>query len=116
MSELPVTQILPELLQALEHSPSAVLQAPPGAGKTTLVPLALLDVDWLAGQKIILLEPRRLAARAAAERLADVLGEPVGQTVGYRIRLDSKVSAATRIEVVTEGILQRQLQSDPELP
>ena len=116
MSELPVTQILPELLQALEYSPSAVLQAPPGAGKTTLVPLALLDVDWLAGQKIILLEPRRLAARAAAERLADLLGEPVGQTVGYRIRLDSKVSAATRIEVVTEGILQRQLQSDPELP
>lgn len=116
MSELPVTQILPQLLQALEHSPCAVLQAPPGAGKTTLVPLALLKADWLNGQKIILLEPRRLAARAAAERLADLLGEPVGQTVGYRIRLDSKVSAATRIEVVTEGILQRQLQNDPELP
>lgn len=116
MSELPVTHILPQLLQALEHNPSAVLQAPPGAGKTSLVPLALLRADWLAGQKIILLEPRRLAARAAAERLAELLGEPVGQTVGYRIRLDSKVSAATRIEVVTEGILQRLLQTDPELP
>ncbi|MEH6493285.1 ATP-dependent helicase HrpB [Halopseudomonas sp.] len=116
MSELPVTQILPQLLQALSSNLSAVLQAPPGAGKTTLVPLALLQAEWLAGQKIILLEPRRLAARAAAERLAHLLGEPVGQTVGYRIRLDSKVSAATRIEVVTEGILQRQLQADPELP
>ncbi|MEH6565078.1 MAG: ATP-dependent helicase HrpB [Halopseudomonas sp.] len=115
MSDLPVSQVLPQLLHALEQSTAAVLQAPPGAGKTTLVPLALLDAPWLGDQKIILLEPRRLAARAAAERLADMLGEPVGQTVGYRIRLDSKVSAATRIEVVTEGILQRQLQSDPEL-
>src|SRR5690606_8069986 len=96
--------------------PSVVLQAPPGAGKTTLVPLALLDARWLAGQKIILLEPRRLAARAAAERLAQLLDEPVGQTVGYRIRLESRISAATRIEVVTEGILQRLLQADPELP
>jgi len=116
MNNLPVSLILPELKQTFAEQHSLVLQAPPGAGKTTLVPLALLECDWLAGQKIIMLEPRRLAARAAAERLAELLGEPVGQTVGYRIRLDSKVSAATRIEVVTEGILQRLLQDDPELP
>ena len=116
MSDLPVQAVLGELQQQLGSRPSVVLQAPPGAGKTTLVPLALLDSPWLAGQKIILLEPRRLAARAAAERLAQMLGEPVGQTVGYRIRLETRVSAATRIEVVTEGILQRLLQADPELP
>lgn len=116
MNDLPVNLILPELKRALAANPAAVLQAPPGAGKTTVVPLALLDSDWLGGQKIIMLEPRRLAARAAAERLAQLLGEPVGQTVGYRIRLESRVSAATRIEVVTEGILQRLLQADPELP
>ena len=116
MNNLPVSLILPELKQTFAEQHSLVLQAPPGAGKTTLVPLALLECNWLAGQKIIMLEPRRLAARAAAERLAELLGEPVGQTVGYRIRLDSKVSAATRIEVVTEGILQRLLQDDPELP
>ena len=116
MNQLPVQAVLGELHQQLASHPSVVLQAPPGAGKTTLVPLALLDAQWLAGQKIILLEPRRLAARAAAERLAQLLGEPVGQTVGYRIRLESRISAATRIEVVTEGILQRLLQADPELP
>src|SRR5690554_4889179 len=116
MNELPVQAVLPALDQQLATHPCVVLQAPPGAGKTTLVPLALLDSDWLAGKKIILLEPRRLAARAAAERLAQLLGEPVGQTVGYRIRLETRVSAATRIEVVTEGILQRLLQADPELP
>ncbi|WP_373185010.1 ATP-dependent helicase HrpB [Halopseudomonas sp.] len=116
MHDLPVTLILPQLAGALAENPAVVLQAPPGAGKTTLVPLALLDSSWLAGQKIIMLEPRRLAARAAAERLAHLLGEPVGQTVGYRIRLESRISAATRIEVVTEGILQRLLQADPELP
>ena len=116
MSELPVQAVLAELDQQLASHPGVVLQAPPGAGKTTLVPLALLRSDWLAGQKIILLEPRRLAARAAAERLAQLLGEPVGQTVGYRIRLETRISAATRIEVVTEGILQRLLQADPELP
>ncbi|SDT95606.1 ATP-dependent helicase HrpB [Halopseudomonas salegens] len=113
---LPVEQVLEELQQRLTEHPSVVLQAPPGAGKTSLVPLALLQADWLQGQKIILLEPRRLAARAAAERLAELLGEPVGQRVGYRIRLESRVSADTRIEVVTEGILQRLLQADPELP
>jgi len=93
-----------------------VLEAPPGAGKTTVVPLALLAADWRpAEQKILVLEPRQLAARAAAARLAQLLGEPVGRTVGYRVRLDSKVSAATRIEVITEGILTRMLQDDPAL-
>lgn len=116
MRDLPVKLVLPQLADALAENPAAVLQAPPGAGKTTLVPLALLDRPWLVGQKIIMLEPRRLAARAAAERLAQLLGETVGQTVGYRIRLESRVSAATRIEVITEGILQRLLQADPELP
>src|SRR5699024_6941189 len=88
---------------------------PPGAGKTTQVPLALLDATWLDGRKILILEPRRLAARSAAEFMAHQLGEPVGQTVGYRIRFESKVSAATRIEVLTEGILAQRLQGDPEL-
>lgn len=112
---LPIESVIPALRQALAARDEAVLEAPPGAGKTTRVPLALLDEPWLAGQKIILLEPRRLAARAAAERLAEQLGERCGQTVGYRMRLDSKVSAQTRIEVVTEGILLRQLQEDPAL-
>jgi ATP-dependent helicase HrpB len=92
-----------------------VLQAPPGAGKTTLIPLSLLDQPWLAGRKILLLEPRRLATRAAARRMAELLGERLGQTVGYRIRRDSTVGPATRIEVVTEGILTRMLQHDPAL-
>ncbi len=88
---------------------------PRRAGKTTRVPLALLDEPWLAGQRILMLEPRRLAARAAAERLAAELGEKVGETVGYRIRLESRVGPKTRIEVVTEGILARRLQDDPAL-
>ena len=115
LPDLPITDALPELLRTLETHAVAVLQAPPGAGKTTVVPLALLEADWCAGQKIIVLEPRRLAARAAATRMAQLLGEPVGQTVGYRMRLESKVSAKTRIEVVTEIILTRQLQDDPGL-
>ena len=114
--KLPVREVLSELDAALASHHAAVLEAPPGAGKTTLVPLALLNSAWLGRQKIIMLEPRRLAARAAAERLAQLLGEPVGQTVGYRIRLESRVGPATRIEVVTEGILLRQLQQDPDLP
>src|SRR5574344_1249469 len=112
---LPIDAALPALRAALAERHEAVLEAPPGAGKTTRVPLALLDEPWLAGQRIVMLEPRRLAARAAAERLASELGEPVGETVGYRIRLDSKVGPRTRIEVVTEGILARRLQDDPAL-
>lgn len=115
MNALPIDAILPSLRQALGERDEAVLEAPPGAGKTTRVPLALLDEPWLAGQGILMLEPRRLAARAAAERLAAELGEKVGDTVGYRIRLDSRVGPKTRIEVVTEGILTRRLQDDPAL-
>ena len=112
---LPIDDVLPALRQALRERHEAVLEAPPGAGKTTRVPLALLNEPWLAGQTIVMLEPRRLAARAAAERLASELGEKVGETVGYRIRLDSKIGPNTRIEVVTEGILTRRLQADPAL-
>ncbi|MFY1665210.1 ATP-dependent helicase HrpB [Pseudomonas sp. Pseu.R1] len=115
MISLPIDAVLPALRQALVERDEAVLEAPPGAGKTTRVPLALLQEPWLAGQTILMLEPRRLAARAAAERLASELGEKVGETVGYRIRLDSKVGPSTRIEVVTEGILTRRLQEDPSL-
>lgn len=112
---LPIDAALPALLGALAGSPSVVLQAPPGAGKTTRVPLALLDADWAIGGRVIMLEPRRIAARAAAERMASSLGERTGGTVGYRIRDESRVGPATRIEVVTEGVLTRMLQSDPEL-
>lgn len=112
---LPIGEILPDLLATLATGNRAVLEAPPGAGKTTQVPLALLDAPWLQGRKILLLEPRRIAARAAAEFMARQLGEEVGATVGYRIRFEAKVTAATRIEVVTEGILTRLLQSDPEI-
>jgi ATP-dependent helicase HrpB len=115
MNSLPIDEVLPALREALATRHEAVLEAPPGAGKTTRVPLALLNEAWLAGQTILMLEPRRLAARAAAERLASELGEKVGETVGYRIRLDSKVGPNTRIEVVTEGILTRRLQDDPAL-
>ncbi|MEX1034695.1 MAG: DEAD/DEAH box helicase, partial [Sneathiella sp.] len=112
---LPVVEVLPELAHALDTASTVILSAAPGAGKTTLVPLFLLESGILGAKKIIMLEPRRLAARAAARRMADLLGEEVGQTVGYRVRLDSKVSPQTRIEVVTEGILTRRLQADPEL-
>jgi ATP-dependent helicase HrpB len=115
MHALPIDAVLPALREALGQRHEAVLEAPPGAGKTTRVPLALLGEAWLAGQTILMLEPRRLAARAAAERLAAELGEAVGETVGYRIRLESKVGPRTRIEVVTEGILARRLQDDPAL-
>jgi ATP-dependent helicase HrpB len=112
---LPVRDALPELEAALETSGQAVLVAPPGAGKTTLVPLRLLDAPWLENRQIILLEPRRLAARAAARRMAQMLGEEVGGTVGYRMRLDQKVSAKTKIIVVTEGVFARMALDDPEL-
>ncbi|QDW42236.1 ATP-dependent helicase HrpB [Bradyrhizobium sp. KBS0727] len=107
--------MLDELARTLAGHNAAVLVAPPGAGKTTRVPLALLDAPWLKGRKIIMLEPRRIAARASAERMAKTLGERAGETVGYRVRFGSKVSRATRIEVVTEGIFARQILDDPEL-
>nr|WP_321254390.1 ATP-dependent helicase HrpB [uncultured Ruegeria sp.] len=115
MTRLPIDDALPNLISALKARGRAVLQAPPGAGKTTRVPLAMLEAGLCEG-RIVMLEPRRLAARAAAERMAETLGERAGQTVGYRVRGDAKVSKTTRIEVVTEGILTRMLQSEPDLP
>jgi ATP-dependent helicase HrpB len=112
---LPIDAVLDDLARALAKNNTAVLVAPPGAGKTTRVPLALLDQPWIGAKKIIVLEPRRIAARASAERMAKTLGERVGDTVGYRVRFGSKVSRATRIEVVTEGIFSRQILDDPEL-
>jgi ATP-dependent helicase HrpB len=115
MSALPIEDVLPALRHALAEGRNALLTAAPGAGKTTRVPLALLDAPWLGGKKLLMLEPRRLATQAAARRMATALGESVGETVGYRMRLDTKVSPKTRIEVVTEGILSRLLQHDPAL-
>lgn len=112
---LPIDAVLDELSGTLERSNTAVLVAPPGAGKTTRVPLALRDAPWVGDKKIIVLEPRRIAARASAERMAKSLGERAGDTVGYRVRFGSKVSRVTRIEVVTEGIFTRQILDDPEL-
>jgi len=114
VSELPIRAVLPELLAALRETPGAVLVAPPGAGKTTAVAPALLGEPWCAGE-VLLLSPRRLAARAAAERMADLAGEPVGGTIGYATRLDSRRSARTRITVLTEGIFLKRIQADPEL-
>ncbi|MHB1110602.1 MAG: ATP-dependent helicase HrpB [Devosia sp.] len=113
--KLPIDDVLPALRAALAAGPFAVLVAPPGAGKTTRVPLALLDAAWRGDGRIVMLEPRRLAARAAARRMAQTLGEDVGETVGYRVRLDAKVSSRTRIEVVTEGVFTRMILVDPEL-
>lgn len=111
----PISPLLPQILDHLADHARLVLEAPPGAGKTTQVPLALLDAPWLQGRRIIMLEPRRVAARSAAQFMARQLGEAVGDTVGYRIRFENKVSARTRVEVVTEGILTRMLQDDPML-
>lgn len=112
---LPIDDVLSDLRQGLLNSSRAVLEAPPGSGKTTCVPLALLAEPWLAGRRIIMLEPRRLAARAASRRMAAMMGEDVGETVGYRIRMETRVGPHTRIEVVTEGILTRMLQSDQSM-
>lgn len=112
---LPIDAVLDDLSRTLEAHNAAVLVAPPGAGKTTRVPLALLDAPWAKAKKIIVLEPRRIAARASADRMAKSLGERAGETVGYRVRFGSKISRATRIEVVTEGIFTRQILDDPEL-
>ena len=115
LPDVPIAALLPRIRQALQTHPRLVLEAPPGAGKTTQVPLALRDADWLQGRKIVMLEPRRVAARAAAGFMAAQLGERVGETVGYRIRFENRVSARTQVEVVTEGILTRMLQDDPML-
>lgn len=113
--DLPITAVLPALRAALASARGAVLVAPPGAGKTTRVPLDLLDAPWASGRRILVLEPRRLAARAAAQQMSRLLGEEVGGTVGYRVRHERRVSARTRVEVVTEGILTRMVQDDPSL-
>lgn len=115
MSTLPIEDVLPSVRRALEAGLNALLTAPPGAGKTTRVPVALLNAPWLSGKKLLLLEPRRLAARAAAQRMAEGLHEQVGETVGYRMRLDTKIGSTTTIEVVTEGVLTRLLHQDPSL-
>jgi ATP-dependent helicase HrpB len=112
---LPINEALAPLAEALTARRKVLLEAPPGAGKSTIVPLALMGSGWLGDRKILMLEPRRIAARAIAHRMAQLLGEAVGQTVGFRTRLETRVSRGTRIEVVTEGILTRMLQSDPEL-
>lgn len=112
---LPIDAVLPQLISMLSSHASVILEAPPGAGKTTRVPLALLEQRWLDGKSILMLEPRRLAARGAAGFMAQCLGEEAGETIGYRVRFDNRISARTRVEVITEGILTRRLQQDPEL-
>jgi ATP-dependent helicase HrpB len=112
---LPILEILPELKEKLINNTTVILQAPPGAGKSTLLPLELLNEEWLKGKKIIMLEPRRLAARAVANRMASLLEESIGETVGYRVRFENKIGKQTRLEVVTEGILTRMLQQDNSL-
>ena len=115
ISGLPIDAAVPALRAALAAHPSAVLQAPPGAGKSTVVPLVLMEEPWAQGKRILMLEPRRLATRAVAQRMSQTLGEAVGRTVGYRMRMDTRVSRDTRVEVVTEGVLTRMLQNDPAL-
>ncbi|HEV7492118.1 MAG TPA: ATP-dependent helicase HrpB [Rhodanobacteraceae bacterium] len=114
-AEFPIAPLLDEIKHSLDHHPRLVIEAPPGAGKTTQIPPALLDAPWLGARKILMLEPRRIAARAAAEFMSAQRGENVGETIGYRIRFESRISAKTRVEVVTEGILTRMIQDDPEL-
>src|SRR5690606_15314594 len=111
----PVLSILADLKAALQNKSLIILEAPPGAGKSSVLPLELLEESWLEGRKVVMLEPRRLAARAVAMRMAQLLEEEVGQTVGYRVRFENKVSPSTRLEVVTEGILTRMIQRDNAL-
>jgi ATP-dependent helicase HrpB len=113
--DLPITDIIPAVRQHLNRDNTLIVNAPPGAGKSTLLPLAVLDEPWLKGKKILMLEPRRLAAKTIAARMADLLGENLGQSIGYRIRFENRVSEATRIEVLTEGILTRMIHSDNAL-
>ncbi len=113
--DLPVLEVIPLLKEKLRSHPVVILQAPPGAGKSTVLPLHLLDEPWLAGRKMIMMEPRRLATKAVAARMAQLRNEKVGETIGYRIRFESSVGLATRIEVVTEGILTRKIQTNSNL-
>jgi len=113
--QYPVLEVVPQLKETFVQHKTVILQAPPGAGKSTILPLQLLNEIWLTDKKIIMLEPRRLAARSVAIRMANLLDEEIGQTVGYRVRFENAVSAKTRIEVVTEGILTRMIQSDNSL-
>ena len=115
MQTLPIHEVIPEVKEKLTTYNRLVLQAPPGAGKTTALPLALLDEPWLRGKKILMLEPRRLAVRSSAARMAELLGEKVGERIGYQVKMDSVQSKQTQILIVTEGILTRKLQNDPSL-
>ena len=114
-TQLPVQEIVPQVISHFENESTLIVKAPPGAGKSTLLPLVFLNEAWLEGKKIIVLEPRRLAAKTIATRMSQLLGEDVGETVGYRIRFETRIGAKTQIEVVTEGILTRMLQSDNTL-
>jgi len=113
--DLPVKDVIPQIKKELTESSTLIVKAPPGAGKSTLLPLALMNEPWLKGKKILMLEPRRLAAKTIASRMADLLGEKVGESIGYRIRFESRISAQTKIEVLTEGILTRMIHDDNAL-
>ncbi|MBL4622560.1 MAG: DEAD/DEAH box helicase, partial [Immundisolibacteraceae bacterium] len=112
---LPIAEFLPQINQSLSTGNNLVLQAEPGAGKSTALPLSLLDADWLGGKKIVMLEPRRVATKSIAHYLAKQLGEPVGKRIGYQVKNDRKITPTTQLEIVTEGILTRRIQSDSEL-
>ena len=114
-TKLPVADIVVDVKRSLAAANTLIVSAPPGAGKSTVLPLALVGEPWLEGKKVVVLEPRRLAASSIAARMADLLNEPVGRTIGYHIRFEKKVSSDTQIEVVTEGILTRRLQVDNAL-